>query len=202
VKTPTWLPRHRVSIAFLAVIACLAAAIALLFWLDSKQDKAIQELASANKGNETAVALLCERKPLDPTCRSAEKIPSTAEIIDDAEVQEPEIQESEIQESEVQDREVQDGEAQEDEAQEAETQESEIQDADPNDPDPVDDPDPNDPDPIDDPDPNSVLQFAVDDSCSAEVGMAIVDVGLEVRRGDGTVTYVITCTKAPASPVQ
>lgn len=145
--------------------------------------------------------------------------PEVREIVgadrDDPESQQPETQDPELQDREQQEREQQESESQEREQQEAESQDAEVddpeaqddevQDADPNDPDP-DDPDPDDPetqdpevqDPErDDPDPNSALQFTASDNCAPTEGQYVSDVGLDVVRGDGSVTFVLTCVTTP-----
>jgi hypothetical protein len=190
---------------------CIVTALVLLYLQGKERGEQIDALVSANLANEKAVEELCEKKPNDPTCEKAERIPDTSDIVDEAEIQEPEIDDPDPNDPEIQEPEIQDPEDQNQERQDAEDQDAEIQNDEINDPDPVDDPDPNDPDPDDpdpndpdpdDPDPNSMLQFAVDDSCTPPDGEVITNVGLDVRRSEGVVTYVITCTSAPATPGQ
>lgn len=196
-------PGRGLIIALLVAGACFAAVVALLFWQGHKRQQAIDGLAAANKHNEQTVETLCEDTPKDPVCKQAEQVPSTSDILKDAEVQDPEIQEPEIQEPEIQDRENQQSERQDPERQDPESQDGEVQDPESQDPE-TDDPEVQDPeiqDPeIDDPDPNSALNFAVSDNCTPPAGEIVVDVGLQVNRDPGVVTYVITCQTAPAPP--
>ena len=199
-QAETW---RKVVVALVGIGLCVTVAVILLFLQDARQTRAIEALANANLSNENVVDTLCRDRPRNPTCQRAERIPETRTIIDNAEIQEPEIDDPDPNDPEIQDSEIQDAEKQDLEIQDAEKQDPEKPDAEPDDPetqDPeVDDPDPNDPDP-DDPDPNSLLLFAVDDSCTPPEGFVITDVGLDVRRGDGTVTYVITCQTADPNP--
>lgn len=194
-------PGRGLVIALVVCGVCFTAAMALLFWQGSQRQDAIDKLAGANSSNEAAVDALCEEQPKDPVCKQAEKIPSTDEIVDETEIQDPEIQDIEIQEPEIQDPENQQSERQDPEGQDPETQESEVQDVDPDDPD-ADDPEVQDPevqDPeIDDPDPNSALNFEVSDNCTPPQGEVVVDVGLQVSRSPGVVTYTVTCQTAPS----
>lgn len=141
------------------------------------------------------------RSELDAITAQLDRVEDEGEVqegeIQEGEIQEREQQEDERQDDEVQEREQQEGEIPDDEVQDDEEQDGEIDDPDPtDDPDP-DDPDPDDPDP-DDPDPNSMLEFAVSDSCTPGEGQVVTDAGLDVSRGNGVVTYTLTCQTAPA----
>lgn len=201
----------RVLVGSLAAFVVISIVIwGLLFWEGHQRQQAIDALAAANKTKDLTVDTLCKDTPNDPVCKRAEEAPSTSEILEDPEVQDPEVNDPEIQDPEIQDRENQQAERQDPENQDPEGQDPEAQDADPDDPE-VNDPDPDDPeiqdpeiqDPeIDDPDPNSAITFEASDSCNPPAGDVVTDVGITVSRGNGTVTYTVTCqtTTPPATP--
>lgn len=156
--------------------------------LEGERDAAQQQAGAA----KDSLDALCEAG-YQSACDQLGSLPD----VDDPEqqeleIQEPEVQEPEIQEPEFPDAERQDDERQDDEVQDLEEQEAEIQDPEIQD-DEVQDPE------VDDPDPNSALQFAFRDDCNPPPGHVVTDTGGRIERGDGVVTFVVTCDTAPAS---
>lgn len=190
-------PGRGLVVSLIVAGVLLSAAFALLFWNQYQQDQDIDDLAGVAQSNENTVDALCKKTPKDPICKQAEEIPETEDVVDEQEIQDAEVQEPEVQDPEIQDPEDQNAERQDAEGQDPETQDGEVQDPETNDPE-AQDPEIQDPE-VDDPDPNSLLQFAVDDSCSPPEGTVVVDVGLQVSRGDGVVTYTVTCQTAAQS---
>lgn len=177
---------------------CLASVIGLLFWDNHQQDLDIDGLAGVAQSNENTVDALCKKTPRDPICKAAKEIPDTSDVVDQQEIQDAEVQDPEIQDPEIQDRENQQAERQDAEGQDPEAQDGEVQDPEPDDPE-AQDPEVQDPE-IDDPDPNSALNFEVADNCTPPAGEVVTDVGLQVRRDPGVVTYIITCQTAATNP--
>ena len=200
--TPKWLSTARPGRGFVVALVvagvCFTAVIGLLFWNQYQQSQDIDKLTTANLSNEATVEALCKDTPHDPVCKQAKKIPNTEDIVDESEIQDAEVQDPEIQDPEIQDRENQQSERQDAEGQDPETQDGEVQDPETDDPE-VQDPEAQDPE-IDDPDPNSALEFRVDDSCTPPAGEVVVDVGLQVNRSPGVVTYIVTCQTAASPP--
>lgn len=196
---------------FAAALVLVIGSLIGLWWSERDASEGEQQAEQGKAEAEGQVAAaedsleaLCDAG-YDSACHQLE----TLDVPDDIEVDQPEVQQPEIDDPDPNDPDPRDDPDPNDpdprndldpddaEEQDDEVQDREVQDGDPNDPDPVDDPDPNDPDPDDpdpdDPDPNSALTFAVRDDCNPEQGHVVVDVGLSVQRGDGTVTYIVTC---------
>lgn len=211
---------HRRLVAIGIVV--MLAVIGGLFYLSEKaNDEALASERAARIEAEKKVAAQLEaeqaqteaqasRRALRSQCEAGIRsacdqlrtlpTPSAPETDDpetqDPEVQEPEVQEPERQDPERQDPETQDPESQDPEAQDGDPNDPETQDAEVDDPeiqDPeIDDSEQQDPE-IDDPDPNSAIEFRAADNCAPAEGHVVSDVGLTVSRGDGVVTYTITC---------
>lgn len=176
-----------IGLAFGGAVVGLILGWLVAIELEGERDAAQQQAGAAKDSLEA----LCEAG-YQSACDASASIgsvddPEQQEIeIQEPEVQEPEFQEPELPDAEQQDQERQDDELQDGEEQEAEVQDPEIQDNEVQDPE------------VDDPDPNSALQFAFRDDCNPGPGQVSTDVSGRVERGDGVVTFVITCDTAPA----
>jgi type II secretory pathway pseudopilin PulG len=195
-------PKTRRLLLVLSIVAVLGFLTALVAGYAAW--KGAQQEAAQGQGLATQVDAACQDRDhippdLEHICASAKNISKDNPEPDDPEINDPDPNDPDPNDPEKQDPEIQDPENQNPEAQDGELQNDELQDPEPDDPEAQDpeiqDPEQQDPE-IDDPDPNSALNFEVADNCTPANGEVVVDVGLQVSRSPGVVTYTITCQTA------